>query len=221
MNPLLLVKLSENDKRIIIAIFLVIILIFVLFGLFGSLIIKTMKWQGKKCDALISEVVVNRIVTTPHQLRVYARKKNRRCFLKQAWIPIVIILFGLLLILIHNIAFQTWNYNPFNTDDGFGSLLFVWDFGHMFKKPDDGVGILFLGPQLINSPHFEAKGILSYIAVPAIVIGGVWYVVAAQAYLARTIRAYKLSSSVFSANLDNFNQNPQPVQQEATQENNQ
>ena len=77
MIPVLL-KLSENDKRIIIAICLVIILLFVLIGVLGSIVVRTMKWQSKKCDTLVSDVVVNRIVTTPHQLRVYARKKNTR-----------------------------------------------------------------------------------------------------------------------------------------------
>ena len=69
MNLLFLIKLTENDKRILIAACLVIILIFVLIGLIGSIIVRTMKWQGKKCDTLISDVVVNRIAKTPHQLR--------------------------------------------------------------------------------------------------------------------------------------------------------
>ena len=80
MNPVLLIKLSENDKRIIIAIFLILILVFVLIGLIGSLIVRTMKWQGRKCDTLVSDVVTNHIVTTPLQLRLYARKKNARYF---------------------------------------------------------------------------------------------------------------------------------------------
>ena len=92
MNPVLLIKLSENDKRVIIAIFLILILVFVLIGLIGSLIVRTMKWQGKKCDTLVSDVVRNHIVTTPLQLRNYARKKNTRYFIKQAWIPILLIL---------------------------------------------------------------------------------------------------------------------------------
>ena len=68
MNPFILVQLTENDKRIIIALCLIIILLFVLIGLIGSLIIRVMKWQGKKCYTLVSDVVTNRIVTTPHQL---------------------------------------------------------------------------------------------------------------------------------------------------------
>ena len=64
MNPVLLIQLTENDKRIIFALCIVIILLFVVIGLLGSLVVRTMKWQGKKCDTLVSDVVTNKIVTT-------------------------------------------------------------------------------------------------------------------------------------------------------------
>ena len=101
MGTLFLIKLSENDKRIIIALLFAIIILFVLIGLLGSLVIRIMKWQGKKCDELINGVVINRIVTTPHQLKAYARKKNSRYFIKQAWIPVILITVGTLVLVIH------------------------------------------------------------------------------------------------------------------------
>ena len=215
MIPVLL-KLSENDKRIIIAICLVIILLFVLIGVIGSIVVRTMKWQSKKCDTLVSDVVVNRIVTTPHQLRVYARKKNIRYFIKQAWIPILLILTGVLIIIIHNAVTKNWSYNPFNIEDGFGTLLFVWD----FKDPDSytkvfGITVMASWPPLANEPHFVVEALASYFAVPLVIVGACWYLVVAQAYLARTLRAYKLSKQVFEKSLDGFNQNtpinPQPM----------
>ena len=214
MSPVLLIQLTENDKRIIFALCIAIILVFVIIGLLGSLVVRTMKWQGKKCDTLVSDVVTNRIVTTPHQLRVYARKKNRRCFLKQAWIPVVLIIVAVLIIVIHDAVLNDWSYNPFNTENGFGSLLFIWKLE--YNNPDEytiifGVKILakFV---LVNEPHFEVAGLCSYFAVPLAVVGGLWYLVAAQAYLARTIRAYKLSKSVFEKSLEGFNQNTPPSQ---------
>ena len=215
MIPALL-KLSENDKRIIIAICLVVILLFVLIGVIGSIVVRTMKWQSKKCDTLVSDVVVNHIVTTPHQLRVYARKKNTRYFIKQAWIPILLILAGVVIIIIHNAVVKDWSYNPFNTDDGFGTLLFVWD----FKNPDSytkvfGITVMASWPPLANEPHFVVEALASYFAVPLVIVGACWYLVVAQAYLARTMRAYKLSKQVFEKSLEGFNQNtpinPQPL----------
>lgn len=213
MGIKLLIQLSENDKRIIIAVCLILILLFVLIGLIGSLIVRTMKWQGKKCDTLVSDVVTNHIVETPSHLRRYARKKNIRYFIKQAWIPIILIAVGFLILLLRAIIKQDWAYNPFNIDDGFGTLLFIWD----FENPDYyttifGIKVLAEWPGLTNSPHFVVEGLFAYTSLPLIGVGAIWYLVVAQAYLARTIRAIKLSKQVFEKSLDGFNQNT-PIQQ--------
>ena len=213
MNPLFLIQLTENDKRIIFALCIAIILLFVVIGLLGSLVIRTMKWQGKKCDTLVSDVVTNHIVKTPHQLRMYAGKKNSRLFIKQAWIPVIFIIVGVLIIIIRDAALNDWAYNPFNIEDGFGSLLFVWTI--KYNDPEAysiifGVKIL-VKFVLINEPHFVASALPSYFAVPLAIGGGLWYLVAAQAYLARTIRAIKLSKSVFEKSLEGYNQNTPPT----------
>ena len=225
MNLVFLIQLTETDKRILIALCLVLILVFVLIGLLGSLIIRTMKWQAKKCDTLVSDVVVYKIVTTPKQLKKYARKKNGRYFLKQAWIPIIFILVGVITIIIHNAVTKNWAYNPFNSTDGFGTLLFLWD----FKDPDSyttvfNLKVLAKWPPLYNEPHFVVEGIYSYIAVPFLVVGSIWYLVVAQAYLARTIRMHRLAKQVFEKSLEGFNgntqvfQNPQQEQSNNNQE---
>ena len=227
MNPNLLIKLTENDKRVIIALLFAIILLFVIIGLLGSLIVRTMKWQGKKCDTLVSDVVTNHIVKTPHQLRKYAAKKNIRHFLKQAWIPIIIILVGVGTLLIRNAITKDWSYDLLNYNNGtkneggtgFGTLLWIWD----FKDPDSytkiwGLTLLAKWPPLVNEPHFSVDAIWCYVYIVCMVVGGTWYFIAAQAYLARTIRAIKLSKKVFEKSLDNFDQNTPP--QQAQQPNN-
>ena len=123
-----------------------------------------------------------------------------------------------LIIVIRDAVLKDWAYNPFNINDGFGTLLFVWKLS--YNDPEAytvifGVKILvkFI---LINEPHFVIEGLCSYFAVPLAIVGGVWYLVAAQAYLARTIRAIKLSKSVFEKSLEGFNQNTPPAQPENT-----
>ena len=213
MNTFFLLKLSDNDKHIIIAVLFAIIIIFVIIGLLGSLIARIMRWQGKKCDELVHEVVINRIITTPHQLKKYAFRKNNRQFIKQAWIPVVIIAIGFILLIIHNAVYHNWSYNPFNATDGFGTLMFTWD----FSQSDAYTTILNLGifkimwPPLAGEPHFVTDAIYSYFIVPCFVIGGIWYIIAAQAYLARWLRAHKLAKTVFDKSLDNYNQNA-PIQ---------
>ena len=220
MNPVILIQLSENDKRIIIAICLVFILVFVLIGLLGSLIIRTMKWQAKKCDTLVSDVVINKIITEPKHLRRYASKKNGRYFLKQAWIPVLLMTIGAVTLIIHNAVTKNWLYNPFNKEDGFGSLLFLWDFTDADSYTTVfNMKVLAKWPPLINEPHFVIEGIYSYIAVPLLVVGAIWYIVAAQAYLARTIRAFRLSKQVFEKSLEGFNQNSPLAQQNDNNQN--
>lgn len=208
MNPIILIKLSENDKRVLIALLFLVILVFVIIGLIGSLIVRIMKWQAKKIDILTSDVVTNHIITKPSKYRSYAKKKNIRCFIKQSWIPLLLVIASVLIIIIKDAIAKDFSYNPFNMNDGFGTLLFTWD----FNNPDNftkvfGLTILAKWPGLSNEPHFVVEAIASYIAVPLFITGIVWYFIAAQAFLARTIRAYRLSKTIFEKSLEGFNQN--------------
>lgn len=215
MNYPLLVRLTENDKRILIGICIAIILLFVLIGILGSLVIKTMKYQGKKCDALIADVVTARLIKTPAQLRRYARKKNTRYFIKQAWLPLLFTIIGVGSLFAHNIIKDDWTYNPFNLTDGFGTLIYTWN----FNDPDMytyifGFKVIADWPPIATRPHFEMEAIYSYAFVVFSFIGLFWYLIVSQAYLARTIRASKLSKKLFEKTLDNFDLSAvPPVQQ--------
>lgn len=201
----LLIRLTENDKRILIGICIAVILLFVLIGILGSLVIKTMKYQGKKCDTLIADVVIARLIKTPAQLRRYARKKNIRYFLKQAWLPLLLAIIGVGALFARNIIKDDWAYNPFNLTDGFGTLIYTldWNNENMYTYIF-GQKVIADWPQVATRPHFEMEAIYSYVFVVFSFTGGLWYLVVSQAYLARTIRANKLSKKLFEKSLDNF-----------------
>lgn len=203
----ILLALSENDKRLILALLLVLILFFVLIGYLGMLIIKVMKWQGKRLDSEVADVLVTRVITDRKHFMPYARKKNWRIFFKDAAIPIIILIVAFTVLLVRNIIERDFSYNPFNHHDGFGTLLFLWD----FENPDCytrvfGLTVLCEWPPLINEPHVVAEAWCGYIFVPLIFIGGLWYLWTLQSLISRTIRIYKLSRTAFSKNLENFNQ---------------
>ena len=205
----ILVSLSENDKRLIFALLLVFILVFVLIGYIGFLITRVMKWQGKKLDHVVADPVVTRVITDKKHFRRYARKKNWRLFFKQSWIGVVILLVGSLVLLFRDIFTHDWAYNVFEyKQTGFGTILFIWDFSKCITRPE-GMGLVLNWPELINTPHLEAQAWASYIFVSCLIIGGLWYLIALQALIARTIRMYKLCSSAFDKTLEGFNQNQQ------------
>ncbi|MCQ2815177.1 MAG: hypothetical protein MJ227_02665 [Bacilli bacterium] len=203
-----LISLSESDKRFIFALALVILLLFVIVWYIGFIITRVMKSQGKKLDDAVHDVVVTRVITDPKSFKKYARKKNWRMFFKQAAVPLLICLIASLTLVIGNSIMKDFSYNPFSSvDKGFASLLFLWD----FDNPDYyttvfGMKVLSSWPPLTNTPHFVVNAIPSYIFVPGILVGGVWYLIVCQAFIARRLRIRALSKSIFEKSLDNYNQ---------------
>ena len=207
----LLISLSENDKRLIFALLIIFVLIFVLIGYLGYLITRLMKLQGKKIDTLVADAVVSRVITTKKHFIQYSRKKNWRLFFKQAYIPILILLTAVIVLIIRDAIYKDFSYNPFNKETGFASILFLWDFSSCITR--QGASLLVNWPVLINSPHLVAEAWGGYLFGVLILVGGIWYFVALQSLIARTIRLISLSTSVFEKTLEGFNQNVQFAQQ--------
>ena len=203
----LLISLSENDKRLIFALLIIFVLVFVLIGYIGFLITRIMKWQGKKIDNLVADAVVSRVITNKKHFKSYARKKNWRLFFKQAYIPIIILLVAAIVLIVRDAIYKDFSYNPFNQDTGFASLLFLWDFSGCFTKYNGS--LLVNWPELINSPHLVAEAWGGYVFGVLVIVGGVWYFIALQSLIARTIRLFSLSNNVFEKTLEGFNQNAQ------------
>lgn len=202
------VSLSENDKRLILAFLLVLILVFVLIGYIGMLITRVMRWQGKKLDNMVADVLTTRVITTKKKFIPYARKKNWRKFFKDSWIPIIILIASAAVLIVRDIVERDFSYNPFNEKDGFASLLFLWDFGNPdYYTRIFNITLLATWPAVINSPHFVMEAIPSYVFTFGATIGGLWYLWTLQSLIARTIRMFRLSRTVFDKNLDNFNTN--------------
>lgn len=204
-----LIQLSESDKRLIFAFLLIFILLLVLLSTIGSLVIKSIKKQGKKIETSVYNVVVTRVITDKKAFKKYAKKKNWRLFYKSSKIALIIMLVSFLILMIRNIIFG-WDYNPFNKEDGFSTLLFLWN----FSDPECyneffGIKLLSKWPPLINSPHFVIEAWAAYLFVPGILVGVIWYLTAVQGLIARSLHIRKLSDSLFEKDLSKFNQNEQ------------
>ena len=201
-NPIL-ISLSESDKRIIFAILIVAILVLVLIGYLGYLLVKLMKWQGRKMDTLIHDVVVTKVITDRKHLIRYGRKKNWALFFKHAYIPLIIIAVGFIVLLIRNSIYNDFNYNPFSVENGFGSLFWTWKLSNEYVGGDL---IKFNVIVLDNQPHFVAEAWGGYISSPCFLIGGLWYLISVSALIGRTVKLYVRSREVFEKSLDGFSQ---------------
>lgn len=213
----ILISLSDSDKRIIFSILLIFIVALVLIGLLGYVLFRIVKFQGKKIDSLVHDVVVTKVITDKKHFLKYGRYKNWALFFKQAYIPVLIIIFAFIILIIHNSVTNNWTYNPFSTVDGFGTLFFTWK---PSGKYTGGILIKFAELVLDNTPHFVAEGWAGYIFGPCILVGGVWYLIASGALLGRTIMLYKRSREIFEKSLDGYRQSETYDTKESSEENN-
>ena len=198
-----LITLSDNDKRIIFSLLLILIIVIVLIGVLGYILYRVMKWQAKRMDTLVHDVIVTKVITDKKAFIKYGRYKNWALYFKQAYIPLLIIIFSFIILIIHNSVTGNWAYNPFSTYDGFGTIFFTW-------KPSgeytEGTLIKFAKLVVDNHPHLIDIAWAGYIFGPSILVGGTWYLIVAAALLARTILLYKRSRDVFEKSLEGYNQ---------------
>lgn len=206
-----LIQLTETDKRVIFAIFLLIILIFVLVGYIGFLVTRIMKRQGEKLDTKVYDVVVTKVITDKKHFKKYARKKNWRMFYKSAQIPIIVLISAGLMILLYFLI-TNFKYSLFDPQHGFSTLLFIWDFDKIEYNSFLGISVWKDWPPLhevYGKPTFVWEALPAYIGVFAIIIGALWYLYEVQALIARGLRIRRLSDKVFEKSLEGYNQNNQ------------
>lgn len=209
---IILSGMSEDTKRIIIVLLLVFILAFVIIGSLSILIKKIMTFQANKMEDMVHDVVVTGVIKDSKKLINYGIRKNHRYFFKKSWIPFVIMATGGLALLLYCIINQNWSVNPFEWEKGvgFGTLFFQFDWENAPRATFFGMTLISDWPEVIHTPTWSWNAWGSYLFVPCIFIGGIWFLVDIQAYIARSFRLFKLSKKVFNKTLENFNADTLP-----------
>lgn len=206
MNVNFLLKLSETDKRFIIA-FICIILVILAFLIFIVLLISYIsKKQSYKIDALMHDVVITGVIDSKKKFIKVARIKNANYFFKSASIPFALLLISFIVLLIYSlslsISFSSLFSDYSEKGYGFATILYIYDFNNI-KFVDTIFGSFPQEIPLLNTPHFSLNALLPIIFIFIIIISGIWFLMTVQAYLARTIRSYKLATSIYQKRLDN------------------
>ena len=117
-TTLFLLKLSETDKRFIIAFVCLIIFLLAFFILFAILIEYISKKQALKVDSLMHDVVLTGVIDSKKKFIKVARKKNIIYFYKQSLIPVLLILISVTTILIYLGAIGRFDFSLIFTDHG-------------------------------------------------------------------------------------------------------
>lgn len=194
-----LIKLTENDKRLIIALLLILILVFVIVGYASLLVKKIMNRQGSKADAMLKDVVDAKYFDNEKALVKFGIRKNARVFFKEARVPFIIISAGFLLLLLYCLFSGNWHPGVFSSETGFGTLFpaLDWPTTKFF-----GMTIINGWPTITRHAAFVGKAWMSYLFVPTEAVGMTWFLVCTQAYIARSLRIYKIARGIFRKKLD-------------------
>ncbi len=201
-----LIALSENDKRILIALLLVLVLVFVIVGYLGLLVEVIFRKQGTEIETVLTNAINYKTIKTSKQFKKVGGQASRNLLLKQSSIPLLILLLTAIILLIYYGATGNWDLNVFDyKTEGFFTLFWIFDWSQVPTTDFFGMTIINGWPPVISNPHFETEALISYFIVPLTLVGGIWYLVTAQAYLARTLRIRKLSKSLFTVNLSEVN----------------
>lgn len=199
MMLLTTIKINENVKRILIFLSLFIILFFVFVGAISIAIQSLMKKQGEKADVLLQDVTKAEYFKKEKQYKRFGIKKNIRYFYKRARIPFfVMLLCGLSYVLYCLFGGAPWGYNPFNSVDGFGSIMIR--FGKFPTEKFFHIRLISNWAPIIK-PNPTPKGIFSYIMVPILITGAVWYLCCVFSYIARSFRIRKIAKSIYRKKL--------------------
>ena len=193
------IKLSENTKKALIIFFLIFIILFVLIGYISLAIEAGMKRQGSKADAMLANVVKAELFESEKKFRRFAIRKNARVFYVESRVPFLIILGCGLAYVLYCLFTAKWGYNPFNKTDGFGTLLY--EFSAWPKEKFFGINLISGWPSVVTKPHFEVPAIFSYILVPTLIVGVVWFLIYVLAYISRSIRIGKIARSIYRKKL--------------------
>ena len=206
-------KLSEDSKRLIIALLFILIVLFVIVGCIGTLIRKVMKRQAHGADDMMYDVVRAGIFNRKKDLIQFGIKKNHLVFFKQAWRPFIVMVAASLIMIIYCIAMGNWKVNIFDYQtEGIGTLFHVFDWANVPKTKIFGIEVMSDWPPLLSSPHWSWKAWGSYIFVPAMLVGLIWFMICVQAYIARTFRIFGIAKKVFSRSIDDLPPQEKPIE---------
>ena len=204
-----LIKLTENDKRLIIVLLLVFILLFVIVGYISLLVKKIMNIQGSKSDEMLKNVVNAKLFDNEKKFIRFGIKKNIRLFYKEARVPFLIIAAGFVFLLLYCLFSGNWHPGIFSVETGFGSLFpeLSWPTAKFF-----GVNLVNGWPDVVRAPKIVGAAWYSYIFVPVEAVGIVWFLICTQAYIARSLRIYKIARGIYRKKLDEQPADPTPSQ---------
>ena len=199
-----LIQLTEKDKRLLIALFIVLIILFVLIAYIGQGIKALMKKYSKGIDGYMHDLCKAKLVTNPREFRkqVYI-KESKVLYYNTRWILRVFIVFMIVFITYSLIAKPGGSSNSFayvgaNIKDLF--IDFDWPKDEFFGIENFPVDWPYVAKW--PSPKFTLPSIVSYVMFIVWIVTFFGLFANTLKFIARLNRARAKSTDVFTRSLD-------------------
>lgn len=203
MNISFLIKLTENDKRVLICLCILVLLIIVLVGYLSLLVKKIMEFQGKKIDTMMYDIMKARVIIDEKTFRKVARYKSNIYFFKKTWLPLIIGSVFVGALLIYGGVKDDIGLNFFV--DALKNLSFglKWPMGEFF-----GITMPVDWPTVIRYPDlsWDPGKYLSYLCLIGFIYSGIRILISVQSLISRELRIRKLRKTYFTKDLNKLSE---------------
>lgn len=205
-------KMSEDTKRLLIALLFALIIFFIIVGCIGLIVKKVMKRQAQGADDMMYDVIRAGIFKKKSELIKFGIKKNHIVFFRHAWKAFIVMASASVILLLYCLIMNNWDVNIFDyKNEGIGTLFHVFDWKNVPKTKVFGIELISDWPPLLSSPHWSWYAWGPYIFVPGMLVGLIWFMFSVQAYIARSFRILKIAKKVFSRSIDDLPPQEKPV----------
>lgn len=197
-----LIKLSENDKRILLFVLFLVVILLVLLGIIYDGIRLLIRTQGQEINRMMTPAYKSGAIANKKHFKQIARRKSHVYFYRKYRFTF---LFGLLAFIIYgtvSLFYKHW-LNIFDYElEGFTTLFYILDMENAPRANFFGIEIINQFPEAISRPHFSALAIPSYILAPIFVYVFVSALILSLGLFSRTIAINKIARGLFTHTLE-------------------
>ena len=202
-----LVQLTEKDKRLLIALFIVLIILFVLIAYIGQGIKGLMKKYSKGIDGYMHDLCSAKLITNPRDFRRQVWKKETKVLYHNTrWVLRIFVVFSVAFLVYTLIVKPGGETTPFAYIGKYLGDLFVdleWPKGEFFGIKSFPIDWPYVakGTQV----SFELPAIVSYVMLIVWVVTFFCLFTNTLKFIARIHRGIQKSTDVFTRSLDDAN----------------
>ena len=199
-----LIQLTEKDKRLLVALFIFLIIVFVLIAYIGQGIKALMKKYSKGIDGYMHDLCSNKLVTNPKAFRKQVFKKETRILYKNTrWVLRIFVVFMVAFLVYSLVAKPGGEATPFAYIGQYLGDLIIdleWPKGEFFGISSFPIDWPYVAKGVEVS--FTLPSIVSYVMLIVWVVTFFCLFSNTLKFIARIHRGIDKSNEVFSRSLD-------------------